>query len=273
MNLLISNRAKIRLAIALLVVIVALALAERGAGAATRRGQPGTYFGTPIVMGGGTGRAYITIGNDGRPLSYGAYLTEAALSGYAEGVSKILTFLPMPLEAAGLSPLDHIEFRYWSHGHDPVDILGKEHFDIIPFLMSQGQRDQITAVGADKRRAIRVPRAECIPLGFIQIPEVDEFFAEPRYGTRYFDVANFTPILNREEVITYTLFYGYYNGRMNFWEIPVTFDFLREKQDTFAPIRLPREVPKRGYYPTRFRFRFIPAASEYLFALEGLVYR
>jgi hypothetical protein len=154
-----------------------------------------------------------------------------------------------------------------------VDILGKEHFDIIPFLMTQAQRDQITAVGPDKRRAIRVPRAECIPIGFIQIPEVDEFFAEPRYGTRYFDLISFTPILNREEVITYTLFTGYYNGRQNFWEIPVTFDFLRTKPDVFSPIRLPREVPRRGYYPTRFRFRFNTSNTEYLFALEGLVYR
>jgi len=188
-------------------------------------------------------------------------------------VSKILHMLPMPIEAAELAPLDHIEYRYWTHGHDPTDILGKEHFDIIPFLMTQEQRDQITAVGADKRRAIKVPRAECIPLGFIQIPEVDEFFAEPRYGTRYFDLVNFSPILNREEIITTTLFYGYYNGRMNFWEIPVTFDYLRTKPNEFYPIRLPRTVPKPGYYPTRYRFRFNTSTSEYVFALEGLVYR
>jgi hypothetical protein len=268
-----SNRKSARRRLAVLVTGLVLAVAAGSAAAATRRGQPGTFYGEPVVLGGGTGRTYITIGTDGIPLSYGAVFTESALSGYPADVHKLLHYLPMPVEAVPLTPLDHIEFRYWVHGHDPTDILGKEHFDVIPFLMNQEQRDQITAVGADKWRAIRVPRAECIPLGFIQIPEVDEFFAEPRYGTRYFDLVSFAPILNREEIITTTLFYGFYNGRMNFWEIPVTFDYLRTKSSEFFPIRLPRSVPKRGYYPTRYRFAFSVVTSEYRFALEGLVHR
>lgn len=234
-------------------------------------GLSGTYQSAPMIVGGGSARSFIQYDLAGKPSSIGVRLTEAALSGLPK-TTKTLFQIPLPKEA-NLTPFNHIEFRYWNHGHDPAGLFEVEHFDIIPFLMTQGERDQITATGDDLARVLRTPEADAFPIGYAQIPNVDEFYAEARYGTRFFDVVNFTPVLNHEKAYTTTLFYGYYDGQLNFFEIPVTFPFWKQKQNTTFAFPLPKRVPKSGYYPTAYRISFDTATKEYVFAMEGLIWK
>jgi hypothetical protein len=219
-------------------------------------------------MGNGTATSFLTTGNDGKPSALGVVLQEAALTGLPSA-EKTLFELAFPPGTA----FDHIELRYWSHGHDPQELFAIEHIDWIPFLLTQQQRDAITATGDDVARVLRVPPAEQIPPGYAPIPSVDEFFAEPRYGTRYFDVANFTPVLNGTAAYTTTLFYGYYDGKIDFLEIPITLAYQRSQSDVSFPIQLPQSVPKGGYYPTRYRIRHDTANHEFTFTMEGLVFK
>lgn len=256
---------------ATLATIAILTGCSNGGGVVLPTQTPGTYRSAPIAMGNGTGRTYVTIGADGNPTAIGVVLTADALTNLPTGV-KTLFELPLPPQASATA-FDHIEMRYWSHGHDPQDLFAVEHFDFIPFLITQQERNRITAVGDDIQKVLLSPRIEAIPVGFAPIPPVDEFYSEPRYGTRYFDVANFTPVLNKEVPYTTTLFYGYYNGLVDFLEIPVTIPFLQTQPNTSFPVVLPREVPKPGYYPTRYRIAYDATTQEYIFALEGLVKR
>jgi hypothetical protein len=223
-------------------------------------------------MGNGTIRSYILYGADGKPTEVGAVFSAAALTGLPDAV-KTLFEVDMPAQAA-VTPFNHIEFRYWPNGHDPDGLFDKRHFDVIPFMMTQQERDAITATGADYARVVKVPPLDAIPIGYAQIPNVDQFYAEPRYGTRYFDVAGFTPVLNHQQPYTTTLFYGLYDGKVNFFEIPVTFALLAQQGDTTYNFPLPKSVPKPGfYYPTRYRVKYNAATQEYTFAMEGLEYR
>lgn len=256
----------------LLGVIAMVAVAGcGGSDAVAPTGTPGTYFGPTLAMGNGTIRSYITYGANGQPTEVGATLTEAALTGLPTA-QKTLFEVMLPAEAA-VTPFNHIEFRYWPNGHDPDGLFDKQHFDVIPFMMTPAERDTITATGADYARVVKVPSIEDIPIGYAQIPDVDQFFAEPRYGTRYFDVAGFTPVLNHQQPYTTTLFYGLYDGKVNFFEIPVTFALLEAQGNTTYAFPLPKSVPKPGYYPTRYRVKYDATTKEYTFAMEGLEYR
>lgn len=242
-----------------------------GSGGSLPKQTPGTYLGPPVTVGNGTARAYVEIGSDGYPTAAGAVLTETALTGLPTA-EKTLFELPMPPEAVA-TVFNHIELRYWSGGHDPLDLFAVEHFDFIPFLITPQERQSITGRGEDLARVLKVPSSDRIPLGFAPIPDVDEFYAEPGYGTRYFDVANFTPVINKEVPYTTTLFYGYYNGEVNFLEIPLTLPYILSKPTAVNAIPLPKRVPRSGFYPTRYGVRYNPTTKEYRFALEGMVQR
>lgn len=242
-----------------------------GGGVRLPVGTPGTFRSAPVPMGNGTATTLVTVDANGLPTAVGITLTEAALTGLPPAVKTLFEF-PLPPQAS-TTAFNHIELRYWSHGHDPADLFEVQHFDFIPFMITPQERDQITAAGEDLAKVLKAPSVESIPLGFAPIPPVDEFYAEPRYGTRYFDVATFTPVLNHEQPYTTTLFYGYYNGQADFLEIPLTFPYIQATQDASFPIPLPRSVPKSAYYPTRYRIHFDATTREYTFSLEGMVAR
>lgn len=230
-----------------------------------------TFVGEWQPVGNGAAQSFVTHGADGTPSAVGVTLTEDALTGLPPE-KKSLFELTLPPEARE-TVFDHTELRYWSHGHAPDDLFAIEHFDFIPFLISQGERDGITTVGDDLERVLRVPDPAKIPAGFAQIPPVDEFYAEPRYGTRYFDVEHFLPVVTKEEPYTTTLFCGYYDARLTFFEIPLTFPYLQSHPDVSFPITLPDSVDKHGYYPTQYSVRHDASAKTYTLSLESMVYR
>lgn len=262
------GRAGLHLSAAVLAVIMG---GCGGGGGSSPRGTPGTVVGQTIPMGNGEARSFLTVGNDGRPTAVGVAMTEAALTGLPSA-TKTLFELNFPATAPG-TVFDHIELRYWARGHDPQELFAVEHIDFIPFLISQQQRDAITATGNDIGRVLRVPSAKQIPPGYAPIPSVDEFFAEPRYGTRYFDVPSFTPVLDGTAAYTTTLFYGYYDGQIDFLEIPITLNFLKAQSDLTLPIPVPETLPENGYYPSRYRIRHDTANQEFTFTMEGLVHK
>lgn len=241
-----------------------------GAEPGTGTGAPVTYKGEEKPVGGGSGYSFVTLGADGVPTVVGITVTEEALTGLPPEEKKLFQFA-LPPEAR-MTVFDHIELRYWSHGHDPQELFAIEHFDVIPFMISQDERDKITAVGEDLEHVLRVPEPDKLPVGHAQIPPVDEFYAEPRYGTRYFDVENFLPVVMHEKPYTTTLFFGYYDAKVTFFEIPLTFPYLESHPDVSFPIVLPAAVDRHGYYPTQFSVRYDPDAKTYTLSLESMVY-
>jgi len=260
----------------LAVPVVALAAALVGCGGSDSSrpagSPPGTYVGPTAPLGGSTAHSFITFGAGGTPTAYGVAFPEAALSSLPPSAfnEPHSYFFEMPPQAS-VTPINHIELRWWAHGHDPVDLFTTAaHIDFLFFLLSPAERDRITATGDDLARALRVPRADRIPIGFSTIPNVDASYAEPRFGTTYFDVPRFSPVLNGEEAFTRVLFYGFYNGTVSFLEVPITGPVMGSKQEIADPATLPKTVDRHGYWPRSYHFRFNPATSEYAFSFEDL---
>jgi len=226
----------------------------------------GRFFFGSVLLGQGIVQPFTDVNQDGNPTAFGLRMTEAALRTLpAVPVTFILDLPPQ----ASATAFTHIEVRYWPHGHNPPGLFDQEHFDFIPFIITRQEREQITAVGEDLDRVLKQPSADAVPPGFVQIPNVDEFFAEPRFGTRFFNPNSAIPL----SPFTRAMFLGYYNGMLDFLEFAVAKAQLDAKVHITDPIPLPPTVAKPGYYPTQFEVFFDNSQQQYEIKFDNLVRR
>ena len=72
---------------------------------------------------------------------------------------------------------------------------------------------------------------------------------------------------------TSTMVYGYYEGKLAFYEPMVTQAFFRSRPQFSSAIRQPQSFPKPGYYPTGYSISYQSATDSFEIKLNGLVYR
>jgi hypothetical protein len=222
------------------------------------------------TLGAGQARSFVRVGPDGKPTAIGVTFSEAALEGLPkepppgeEGIG--ITFALPPQASA--TAFKHIWLNYNPHGHPPEKIYDVPHFDFHFYMISDAEREGITAEGEGLVKGNKQPAAEFIPEGYVYIPNS----TIPRMG------AHWVNPLGRElqgQTFTNTFLFGSYDGRLIFGEPMIAKSFLETKTDVTELIKLPKSYERRGtYYPTKYSVRYDAAAKEYTVALEGMTLR
>lgn len=231
--------------------------------------RAGTYDGPAQAIVGGTGQAFVRLDASGLPTAIGVRLSEAALAGLptqpppgADGWEYVLT-LPKEAERSGYN---HIGIDWNPKGHIPPGVYDVPHFDFHFYLISPGQRNRITATGADLAKVRRAPAPGFMPEGYV-LPEGTEV---PRMGAHAIDPA--APEFNKQP-FTRTFVYGFYDGQVVFLEPMMTKAFLETKPNAIAQVRLPKRFALPAYYPASYRVKYDAARREYVISLENLTSR
>src|SRR6185295_527092 len=88
--------------------------------------KSGTFFGPITPIGGGTGRAYITLDRAGVPTDLGLALTDAVMPGLPAANAEFVFALP---SQASVTPFKHAVINWMPTGHPPPMIYTVPHFD------------------------------------------------------------------------------------------------------------------------------------------------
>lgn len=228
--------------------------------------KAGTYLGQFTILGNGTVRTWVKIGENGKPTSVGVTFSETALSGLAKtppkGMIGMEYNLTLPKEAA-VTGFDYIGLDWNPQGHEPPGIYDTPHFDFHFYLVPKDEVHKMTFGGAPNVKGTRKPAAKFLPTGYIMPPGTEV----PRMGAHAID--GNAPELHGQP-FTHTFLYGYYNGKVHFIEPMITKAFLETKSDITVPLKQPAAYPKRGYYPTHYSIKYDSVRQEYTVALEGL---
>ena len=229
-----------------------------------------TIVGETKSIGAGTARSWVRVDRNGNPVAVGVTLSEKALEELPKepppGEEGIGISLGLPAQASRTA-FKHVWLNFNPHGHPPAKIYDVAHFDFHFYMISDAEREAITATGEGAVKGNRQPAAEFIPEGYSFIPDS----TVPRMG------AHWVNPLSRElhgQPFTTTFLFGSYDGRLIFAEPMITKNFIEAKTDVTEMIKLPKSYERRGtYYPTRYSVRYDAAAKEYTVALEGMTLR
>ncbi|MGB6224140.1 MAG: DUF5602 domain-containing protein, partial [Pseudonocardiaceae bacterium] len=93
--------------------------------------KSGTFFGPAQSIGNGTVKAYVTLDNAGNPSEVGLRMSATSLDGLPaeDAVPPRMIMLDLPQQASA-TVFDHVMINWNSHGHAPVELFGKPHFDM-----------------------------------------------------------------------------------------------------------------------------------------------
>ncbi|MEW6087097.1 MAG: DUF5602 domain-containing protein [bacterium] len=232
--------------------------------------KSGVFFGKARQIGNGAGWAWVEIDKQGKPSAIGVTITQTALSGLPEiPSSKDIDSVEYPLlfpEEVKALPFTHISLDWNPYGHIPPGVYDVPHFDIHFYLLTQKERNRITAKGDDIVKCLKKPAAQYLPAGYV-LPEGTEV---PRMGVHWIDPS--APEFNKQP-FTRTFIYGSYNGKIAFFEPMVTKAFLETKPNDTQTIKLPASYQKKGYYPSEYSVKYDESRQEYTISLDKLSFK
>ncbi|MEO8794099.1 MAG: hypothetical protein ABI390_01465, partial [Daejeonella sp.] len=161
------------------------------------------------------------------PVSLGIRVSENTLTGLPSDPAKNIKTaqLTIPTQAKDIG-IDHIDFGWNPQGHEPEPIYTLPHFDVHFFMVSK----------ADQAGVIPGPDPIIVESKFIPQNYVSGVVAVPYMGVHYGDVTS--PELHGS-VFTSTYIYGFYQGKMTFWEPMFTRAFLETKPTFSAAVKQP----------------------------------
>jgi hypothetical protein len=140
--------------------------------------------------------------------------------------------------------------------------------------VTQGERQKITAQGADLARCNKPVPARFAPAGYIQAPDTAVPMMARTGWTRLAGAGGDAQQRGKAGgPFTKTFLYGSYDGKLAFYEPMITQEWLATKPQHTEEIKLPAAYEKSGYYPTRYSVRHDAALREYTIALEGCLAR
>jgi hypothetical protein len=255
-------------------------------------------YGTPVKVGGGRARAYVTLDqkNGGVALELGVAFDEQAMEGLPAAGSgehgphgeMHEHILQLP-ERHGTT-FQFVELNWNPGGHEPPGVYDKPHFDFHFYTTSKAERDAIDPAAPDyAAKANRLPGAEFIPQFYSLplppgVPPVAA--AVPRMGVHMLDMrspeiqgmlgnpAGYRPF-------TTTFIQGSWDGRVTFYEPMITREHILARRAATTPderdvvIQLPtaQRYSPAGRYPSAYRIAWDEQAKEYRIALTQLADR
>ena len=253
-------------------------------------------LGWSTPLGKGTATTYAEFERQGVPKAIGVVFTATALDGLPDASDhhrchartrdglvdastkcqeSVEHVLPLP-DAAARRP--DIPFKWvllnWNHmGHIPPGIYDVPHFD-IHFQMASIADIFAIEPGPCGPEFVRCDQFQIgkkpLPPNYIHADYKDVDAVVPAMGNHLIDVTG--PEFNKQP-FTRSWIYGVYDGKVVFYEEMVTRAHLLSKPNACAPIKSPKAVATRGYYPTLSCIRNDPATGEYTVSMEGFVLR
>ncbi|MHB8471834.1 MAG: hypothetical protein ACYDC8_03070 [Gammaproteobacteria bacterium] len=184
----------------------------------------------------------------------------------ANGHELVLNF-PFQTKVA---PFKYVQLNWQPYGH-VGGVYAIPHIDFHFFIQDFVARNLIRVgpcrgvTNCDDYNTARKP----VPAMYMHPDFVDVGAVVARMGNHYLD-------LNSPEyhghTFDETFVYGTYDGKLTFWEIPTTIDYLKTDPSTCTDIRQPYAYQESGYYPARYCIRYRPRLQDYTVSLEGFVF-
>ncbi len=227
---------------------------------ACKKDKSGTHLGETVDYQGSTLSTYISTDEDGHPKEIGFSIPEAAFNSFDALTGDTDWSLDFPT-GDNETPFIHMWAGYNPHGHEPMGIYDKPHFDFHFYMTNEAARMAIspfdTIAGAKPLPAGEMP-ATYINAGLVAT-----------MGTYWIDVT--APELNGQP-FTETFIFGSFDGKMTFYEPMITKAFIEEKHNFEKAIPTVTAYGYPGkYYPTKFGFRHDHDAKAHHFYLSGFV--
>lgn len=219
-----------------------------------------TFYGDKVRFCHGTIQSFVRLNSDNEPIALGVKFTEETLTGLPQDPMKNVPVasLKVPEEGAKTG-IDHIELGWNPQGHEPEPIYTHPHFDLHFFMVSKAEQSGV----------IPGPDPILVSPEFIPTDYVSGVDAVPDMGVHYVDVTS--PEFNGKP-FTSTFIYGFYQGKMTFYEPMFTYALLLSKPQFSAPVKQPAAFQKSGYYPTSYSIMYDKESKDYIIAAEGLTF-
>jgi len=241
--------------------------------AATAAHGAGTVFGAPRGIGSGTVKTFLTLDPSGKPAEVGVVMSAAALDGLPaeDAVPPEMVMLDFPPDA-GATVFDHVMLNWNSHGHKPVELFGKPHFDIHFYLADAASVMAINPTSADfTAKAAHLPEARYMPRDYAAEPGLPLANTVPAMGLHWVDTT--ARLVPGSYDFTQIFINGSWDGRYTFMEPMLTRDWLLTRPTIREDVKQPGAYQRDGYYPTVYSVRFDAAAQQYWISLGGLEMR
>ncbi len=221
--------------------------------------RTGVVLGAEAPLGNGLVRTWERLDGAGALEAVGVTFGESMLSGLPEEDVQLSLALP---GSSASSPFTHVLLDWAPHGHVPPGVYDVPHFDVHFYIVPEAERLAVEGAPEDT-----VPVQErYLPAGYISTVEV-----VPAMGVHWADGA--APELNGEP-FTQTFLYGYYKGRLTFFEPMITQAYFEQRTDATFSIKQPEAYRATGKrYPTQYTIRYDERVGEYTVSLEGMADR
>jgi hypothetical protein len=235
--------------------------------------KSGTFYGQPQSIGSGTAKAYTTLDNAGNPTEVGIRMSAASLDGLPQedAVPPRMLILNLPKQASATS-FDHVMLNWNSHGHEPVELFGKPHFDMHFYLVNTGAVEQIDPAKPDfATRAAHLPDRKYVPQDYVTPPGSPVENTVPAMGLHWLDSTD--GLVPGKYDFKQIVINGSWDGTYTFIEPMMTREWMLTKQAVQEQIKLPQAYQKNAYYPTTYSVRYDDQAKEYAISLGGMTMR
>lgn len=161
-----------------------------------------------------------TLDKDGRVDSLSLFISMDSIKGVPM-MDMESALIPLPEVAREQTFFDHISLDWNPHGHEPVGVYTKPHFDIHFYHPTV---KEVAAVDCSVQSLIP---ADIVADGFALPDLTAAGSCVPGMGIHAAPVSDFAPDYNFEE----TFIYGYYGSELTFFEPMITKEFFLEKKE------------------------------------------
>jgi hypothetical protein len=222
-----------------------------------------TYKGTPVDLGNGQARAWITVSHLGAPVELGLELTRASL--YDLPNTNFSVTIPLPQRAKELTPFDHIYITWAAQGHPlpgptAPSFIGP-HYDIRFFMTTLEEHLSIPPPTDPSAKFNIYPPEGYMPSNYFPDASV------PGLGLHWTDKSGFTGI--RKAMIL-----GTYNGKFTFVSPIVIIEELQSGNSSSTPYTQPEHFQdSKTYYPTVYNIYADDSKEKHQVTLSDFVMR
>jgi hypothetical protein len=233
--------------------------------------KSGTFFGAPQNMGNGSVKTYVTLNSAGNPADIGIRMSGASLDGLPDkdAVPPKMAMLNLPEQAAS-TVFDHVMLNWNSHGHEPVGLFDKPHFDFHFYMTDMASVMAIDPTSKDfATRAAHFPEAKYVPRDYVPQPGPPAHTAVPAMGLHWIDTPQ--SLVPHKYNFQHVLLNGSWDGRYTFIEPMITKAWLLTKSSVQEKIKQPQAYQRSGYFPTTYNVHYDATSDEYVISLGGMI--
>ncbi len=218
-----------------------------------------TLYGDSITLGNGVVRTFVRVNALGKREQIGVSMTEGVLNNLDTISRSFVLALPAPV-AADDTTFNHVFLGWNPHGHPPPGIYTVPHFDFHFVTVSVAEREAV----------IPGPDPVFYPSQYRPLDYIPDVVAIPHHGVHWRDST--APELNGG-TFTKTLIYGFYRGKMFYFEPMITRAYLLTNRDTIIAIKQPQLYRRAGRYPLNYSITHNPVNQTYDVVLRTFVER